>query len=231
METQEEAEKSWNEAFLKSKMPYPSEYVIRILKGSYPALDLNKSDFKGKKFLDLGCGEGRNLVVAREVGFEVCGVEITDEIVELIKRNLSPYRIDDSNIRRGTNSNIPFADGEIDYLLSWNSSYYMESPDADFQDHVREFARVLKKGGRLLISVPKSTCFIYKDSVEQRPGYRIIRNDPFKVRNGAVLRMFSSAGELEDSLGQYFHDFSFADIHDDCFGFEYHWYIAVCRRK
>lgn len=231
MQTQTDVEKSWSETFLKAKMAYPSEYVIRILKGNYPDLNLNKNDFKGRKFLDLGCGEGRNLVVAHEVGFDICGVEITDEIVELIKRNLSSFRIDNSNIRKGTNSRIPFNDEDIDYLLSWNSAYYMESPEADFQDHVKEFARVLKKGGHLLMSVPKSTCFIYKDSLELRPGYRIIRNDPFKVRNGAVLRMFSSADELRASLGDFFYDFRFADIHDNCFGFNYHWHIAVCRKK
>ncbi len=101
----------------------------------------------------------------------------------------------------------------------------------DFQEYVKEFARVLKKDGYLILSIPKSTCFIYKDSEELKKGYRIIKNDPFNIRNGEVLRMFSSESEIKESFSEYFKDFVFASIHDDCFGFDYHWHLAVCRKK
>ena len=212
-------------------MAWPSEYVIRILKGNYPNLNFDKKSFVGKKFLDMGCGDGRNLLVANQMGFNVCGVEITKELVNRIKENLSNSGLEKFDIREGTNDNIPFSDGEIDYMLSWNACYYMGNETNDFQNYVKEFARIIKKDGYLILSIPKETCFIYKDSKELRPGYQIIQNDPFNVRNGEVLRMFSSFEEIENSFGEYFQDFKFASIHDDCFGFDYHWYLAVCKRK
>lgn len=225
-----DSKKEWTKEFLKSDMPYPSEYVIRILKGSFPNLNLDKNDFVGKKFLDMGCGEGRNLALAKSVGFDICGVEITDEIVGAINSNLSKMGIDEYDIRTGTNDNIPFEDSEIDYMLSWNACYYM-GDKTDFQEYVKEFGRVMKKDGYLILSIPKETCFIYKGSEELKKGYQIIKNDPFNVRNGEVLRMFSSYEEIEESFGEYFKDFTFASIHDDCFGYDYHWYLAVCRKK
>lgn len=227
---QYDAKKEWTKEFLNSDMYYPSEYVIRILKGSFPKLSLDKNDFIGKKFLDIGCGDGRNLALAKSVGFDILGVEITDEIVKKIESNLSRAGIDKYDIRTGTNDNIPFGNEEIDYMLSWNACYYM-GDKRDFQEYVKEYARVLKKGGYLILSVPKETCFIYKDSEELKKGYQIIKNDPFKLRNGEVLRMFSSYEEIQESFGEYFKDFEFASIHDDCFGYDYHWYLAVCRKK
>ena len=47
--------------------------------------------------------------------------------------------------------------------------------DTDFQDYVKEFARVVKKDGYLILSIPKETCFIYKGSQRQRSGYQIIK--------------------------------------------------------
>jgi len=66
----------WNKAYREKRdMAYPSEYVIRILKGKYPRLNLAKEAFKGANFLDMGCGDGRNITLAKECGFKPHGPE------------------------------------------------------------------------------------------------------------------------------------------------------------
>ena len=81
--------------------------------------------------------------------------EITKEIVKYTKENLKRLTIK-SIIKVGNNSHLPFDPSFFDYLLSWNSCYYM-GDNLDFNLHVNEYARVLKKNGYLIMAIPKET--------------------------------------------------------------------------
>ena len=178
-----DAKNEWTKFFVQTEMAYPSEYVIRLFKGEYPRLHLKKDSFRDKKICDIGCGDGRNLVLLKQVGFDVYGVEITQQIVDKIVANLKMGGIEGVKALVGVNDHLPFETGFFDYLLSWNACYYM-GRKKDFTAYVKEFSRVLKPGGRLILSIPKKTCFIYHNSMILTPGYQIIKNDPFGVRMG-----------------------------------------------
>ncbi len=223
------AKKEWTKLILRSEMAYPAEYVIRIFKGKYPRLHLGKNLFKNKKICDTGCGDGRNLVLLKQCGFDIYGIEMTEEILNKVKSNLRNLNIN-VDLRVGTNDSIPFEEKYFDYLLSWNSCYYM-GEQSDFSKYVEEFARVIKKEGYLILSIPKKTCFIYHGSEKLKDGYQIIRNDPFNVRNGEVLRMFENKDEIKKDFSGYFKNFIFGSVYDDCFGLDYHWHLIVCQRQ
>lgn len=223
------AEIKWTKSVLKNKMAYPSEYVIRIFRGEYPRLNLKKDSFKNKSICEAGCGDGRHLGLLKLCGFDVFGVEINEEIVNKVKSNIQNLSIE-ADIRAGTNANIPFADDRFDYLLSWNACYYL-GEQLNFDKNVEEFARVTKPEGYLVLSIPQKTCFIYHGSENWKDGYQIIRNDPFNIRNGEILRIFENEDEIQKTFSKYFKDFIFGSIHDDCFGFDYHWHLVICQRK
>ena len=101
----------------------------------------------------------------------------------------------------------------------------------DFGSHVKEMSRVLKNQGYLIMSIPKKTNFVFKNSEKLKDGYRIIKDDPFNVRNGEVLRVFEDCMDIENTFSKYFKNFIFASIDDDCFGYDYHWHIIICQKK
>ena len=224
------AQKEWNKALLKQKsLAYPAEYVIRIFKGNYPKLQLSKKSFSRKKICDISCGDGRNIVLLDECGFDVYGTDITKEIVKHTKENLKQLGIK-SIIKVGNNSHLPFDSDYFDYLLSWNSCYYMGN-NLDFNLHVNEYARVLKKNGYLVMSIPKETFPYFKECKKLKNGFCIIKNDPLKVRNGEILRYFKNKEEITKTFSKKFKNFVFGSIDDDCFGYDYHWFLVVCQKR
>ena len=224
-------EKNFNKTFLNQKnISYPAEYVIRIFKGNYPKLKLSKNSFVNKKICDVSCGDGRNLVFLNECGFKLYGTEITQEIVNKIKKNLLKLKMKPI-LKVGTNSEIKFNDKFFDYLLSWNAVYYMGNNETDFNLHVKEYSRILKKNGYLVMAIPKLGFHYFKGSKKIKPGYCIIKNDPLKIRNGQVLRYFNNEKEIKKIFSHEFKNFIFGSIEDDCFGYNYHWYLVICQKK
>lgn len=222
---------AWSKEYQENReLTSPSEYVIRIFKGTYPKLCLKREGYVGKSIIDVGCGNGVNTAFLKSLGFNISGVEVADDVVDIVKNNLEHLGVQDYDIRTGTNANIPFQDEMFDYLLSWGACYYMGG-ELDFSRHVAEFARVMKQDGVAVICIPKKSCFIYNESEALKPGYQVIRKDPFNVRNGEVLRVFEDAAEIEEVFSSHFKDFIIGSIHDDCFGFEYHWHMVICRKK
>lgn len=211
---------------------YPAEYLVRIFLGNYPRLSLNKTAFFNQRLLEVGCGDGRNLMLFSRLGLETYGTEIADEIAQIVSANLAEIGVK-ATIKTGWNIKLPYESGFFDYLVSWNSSYYMGDVEDyhPWEAYVDEFCRVIKHGGMLVLSIPKESCFIYQDSIELRPGYRKIVCDPYGIRNNHVFRCFSSADEIVGGLTPFFDNFRLGSIDDDCFGQMNRWHIIVCNRK
>lgn len=221
---------SWSNVYSKYSLSYPSEYLIRMLKGAYPKLNFDKSRYKEQSILDIGCGVGRNIVLFNSLGFRnVSGIEIDNAVVDQAKSMMQDLNIT-SDIRVGTNDNIPFDSENFDIVVSWNVCYYM-GENLDFNKHISEYSRVLKPGGLFIFSVPKKSCFIYRDAEKYSDGYLTITNDPFEVRNGTVLKYFENEEDFKATFSNEFKDFVFGSINDDCFGLDYHWHIGYCYRK
>jgi SAM-dependent methyltransferase len=219
----------WAENYAAKPKSYPAENLVRIFKGSYPRLSLDKK-YAGKRICDVGCGEGTNLAFLSTLGFQVAGVEISENVVDQARRNLAQMGISTGDLLVGHNASLPFENEYFDYLVSWNTCYYM-GDSRDFESHVREYARVLSSGGFFVCSVPKLSCFIYKNSEDLTGGFRKITSDPFGVRNGSVLFSFENEKDIERKFGEYFFDFKFGSIESDCFGYDYHWYLFVAQKK
>lgn len=225
------SQSNWERLYLKSKsIAYPAEAVIRIFKGKFPNLDFVKPS-SGQTVLDLGCGDGRHIPFFQSLDMEVTGIEISQSICESVSHNLNSLGVS-AQICVGSCANIPSENQHYDYLVAWNSSYYMSLDNLKFKDHVAEMSRVLKPGGYLVLSVPKSNNFIFRSSIpHQNEGYRVIASDPFNARNGEVMRCFETKSELKREFSSDFENFSTADIDMDWFGMAYRWFVLVAQKQ
>jgi SAM-dependent methyltransferase len=99
----------------------------------------------GRHVLDIACGEGYGSAALLRAGAaSVIGVDISEEAC---KHASMKYGID---ARLGSAEAIPLADHSVDLLVSFETIEHLDSPGA----FVNECARVLRPGGRLIISTP-----------------------------------------------------------------------------
>jgi SAM-dependent methyltransferase len=195
---------------------YPVEFVVRTLLGTYPGLTIDRSTYRGSKVLDLGFGDGRNMPLLNDLGFEVSGVEISQEICEATRERMARLGVP-VVLKTGRNSSIPFEDGAFDLVLSCHACYYV-SPGESFADNLREIARVLCTGGRFIFSLVKTDSYILKDSVPLGQGHHRITSDPYGIRNGTVFRAFASREEVSEELGVHFRDLALGLCENDFYG-------------
>ncbi len=207
----------------------PSEDLVRIFKGAYPHHRFDASDYPESSICDLSVGDGRNLLFLTGLGFDrIAGTEITQAMVDLATEKVEAFQIH-PDIQVGTNLSTPFNDGEFDYLVSWNSCYYVENV-GDFPAHVDEFARILRPGGTLVLSIPMKSHRVLDDCDDLDNGYSVLRNDHYGVRNGTIWRTFKDIDDITESLSPSFSEFRTAAITDDMFGFSYHHHLVVCKK-
>ncbi|MBU0568831.1 class I SAM-dependent methyltransferase [bacterium] len=100
---------------------------------------------KDIKILDAGCGTGKILQSLKDYGFSV-GIDISREAIQFCKiRGLE-------NISQASVMNLPFRDGAFDLIVSLDVLYH--SWVKDDCSTMKEFGRILKEDGMVLITLP-----------------------------------------------------------------------------
>ena len=101
------------------------------------------------KVLDIGCGTGSFLSVARECGMDAYGVEVSQWAAQIARQKVGGAVI------TGTLADAMFGDGMFDIIHMSHLLEHCEDPGKI----LLEAGRVLKRGGILLIEVPNERHF------------------------------------------------------------------------
>lgn len=97
----------------------------------------------GARILDAGCGSGRNMVELARLG-EVTGIELSPTSVAAARSR------EVGEVVEGSVEDLPFEDDSFDFAVCLD---VIEHLDDDLQT-LRELRRVVRPGGRLLVTVP-----------------------------------------------------------------------------
>jgi SAM-dependent methyltransferase len=205
-----------------TELMWPSETLVRLFRGSYiPGLP---RELSGRRVLDVGCGNGNNLPFLAGTGLQVSATEVDAELGRRVQARLARlgHAVD---IRVGTNRQLPFETNTFDFLVSWNVVHY-EDNEADMRAALREYARVLKPGGRFFISTTGPEHLILRDSERVGPHrYRIgRRGDP---RVGQIFYYFDDEASLRAHLAADFTEVLVGRTHDHLMTETLDWFVVT----
>lgn len=207
---------------------YPTEFVVRTFKASYPALNFEKPQL-ADRVLDVAFGDGRNTTFLCECGYDVSGVEITQGIVDQTTARLNDLGLH-ADLRVGRNTIIPFDQSYFDAILACHCCYYCDDGES-FADNMTEYARVLKSGGWLVASLADSTSYIFDNAQAMDDGSFRIQKDPYGNRDGYRLQGFADIDQVTKALDPWFEDFSFGTAANDYFGVAERLFWVVCKKR
>ena len=106
------------------------------------------------KLLDVGCGRGELLYVAQKQGWQVKGVELSENFAHFAKQRFG------LNIEVGNIKNLNFKDEEFDVICLISVLQHTYDP----QEILHELHRILKKKGLLFIETMNQDSWVYKFS-------------------------------------------------------------------
>ncbi len=99
----------------------------------------------GATALDVGCGTGETMAVLRQLGaHRVAGTDLSENALAYARHHPQ------GAVLAATAEQLPFADGCADVLVSSDVLEHL----SDDRRALREYRRVLKPGGLLLVTVP-----------------------------------------------------------------------------
>jgi ubiquinone/menaquinone biosynthesis C-methylase UbiE len=106
----------------------------------------------GESVLDAGCGTGSLAILAkRAVGDtgRVSGIDLAPRMIRKAEEKAARHRLD-IDFRQASITELPFADGEFDVVMS--SLVFHHLPVPTKREGLREIRRVMKKSGRFFLA-------------------------------------------------------------------------------
>ncbi len=136
---------SWNEYYEQAESFAKEQFYLHI--NPY----IKEENINLDHVLDFGCGRGRMSEILGGIASRVVCSDTNEEAIEYCKQRFSPFVTNcqfefilNTQIDK-PKGNIQLLDGEIDFILSWDTLVHFDYKWMD--RYMKEFYRVLKPGG------------------------------------------------------------------------------------
>jgi len=160
---------------------YPDENLLRLVRGRYAEVP------RQGRVLDVGFGRGGNLVMLAQSGYEAHGLEVSQASIDGARALASQAGVALTlGLLAGTG--LPYDEGAFDLVVSWNAVYYHGSRTR-VREALREFHRVLRAGGVLLMSVTHPNSHLVRRLSDDRGdgAHRFEKASPHDTRLGSEI--------------------------------------------
>ena len=173
----EKSQQMWDNGSRKDIIPFFEKHVLQ-----------------GKKILDVGCGDGYGSYKLSKSGYDVVGIDLSDDMIAHAKEQ---KHSDEITFLQGDVGNLPFETNSYDGIMSINVLEWTEVPALA----LAELRRVLKKDGLLCIGILGPTAGPRANSYPRLQGEPAICNTmmPWEFHRLALEMDF----EYVDGIGVY----------------------------
>ena len=172
----------------------------------------------GKRFLDVGCGNGRHLVYFSGLGYHVTGLDSALSALRLSQEWLERDGLNGNLIRSDSRFPFPIADESYDVLLSTQVIHHAQLETV--LNTINEITCIVRPGGFILITVP-----VFKETSESEEEWEEIEHHTFVPLSGTEKGLPHHLFTL-DEFGECFPAFNI--ISSEMRG---EWVIALTGRK
>jgi len=107
---------------------------------------------KNDTIADVGCGNGRHLLPSAKICNNAIGIDISSELLKIVKNRLYENKIDNVVLLHSDLVNLPLKDNSVDAVL-FIASLHNVKGRKNRAKALCEVRRILKKDGKALISV------------------------------------------------------------------------------
>lgn len=134
----------------RKKDNYFNEHTLEWWRGHLDTVTVGEyAEHMGDKVLDIGCGDGGLTHIMVERFKSVVGIDMNMGAIESAKK-----RFNDAHFICCLANDIPFADGFFDGVYSFHTLEHLFKND--IKPTLKEISRIVRKGGYILIVVPKA---------------------------------------------------------------------------
>ena len=174
---------------------YPSDLSLKFFKSHNEIKNIKK--YK-KKILDIGFGDGRDMILFNDLGMDVYGIEIDKKIINEFKKN-NHYKFT-KNLRVGTNNLSHYENNFFDFIYAATSCSYFENDKISINQIFENINKALKKGGFFLGYIIGHKSTLLENSKKIKKNLFKLKDNKLNLRSNQLYYTYKNKKQLQFDL-------------------------------